>query len=173
MVSEPLIKQILREYSLPLNGIHGPAHWARVLETGERLAKRTGADIEVVKLFALFHDCRRVNEGMDHGHGRRAAQFAESLRDSVIDLEERRFGLLSEACTYHTDGKVRGDVTVRTCWDADRLDLGRIGIRLDPRFLCTAAAKDGDMLRWADDRARARHVPSIVEAWSALREGED
>jgi hypothetical protein len=34
-----------------------------------------------------------------------------------------------------------GDITVQTCWDADRLDLPRVGIQPLPQFLCTEAAK--------------------------------
>ena len=162
---------VLREYSLPWDGVHGPAHWARVLANGTRLADRTNADIEVVELFSIFHDCRRVNEGTDRGHGRRGAEFAESLRDSVIDLDERRFALLKHACAHHTDGGTEGDITVQTCWDADRLDLGRVGKTPDPRYLCTDAAKDYDMIRWADGRATGHHVPSIVDTW--FKSGND
>jgi uncharacterized protein len=48
---------------------------------------------------------------------------------------------------------MEGDVTVLTCWDADRLDLGRVGIRPDPTYLCTAAARDTDMLTWSYRRS--------------------
>ena len=96
MVSEQLIKTILREYSLPLDGVHGPAHWARVLDNGVRLARLTGADVEVVELFAVPHDCRRGNEYRDRGHGRRAAEFARRLRESVLDLDARRFEILQD-----------------------------------------------------------------------------
>ena len=41
---------------------------------------------------------------------------------------------------------MEGDATVLTCWDADRLDLGRVGIRPDPKYLCTPAARDPEML---------------------------
>ena len=37
--------------------------------------------------------------------------------------------LLIEALTYHSDGYTVGDITVKVCWDADRLDLGHVGIR--------------------------------------------
>jgi len=133
-----------------------------------RLANQTKADMEIVELFSIFHDCRRVNEGTDRGHGRRAAKFAESLRDTVIDLDARRFTLLQYACAYHTDGRTKGDITVQTCWDADRLDLGRVCTTPDPRYLCTDAARDYDMIRWADGRAREYHVPSIVGTWGKL-----
>jgi hypothetical protein len=33
------------------------------------------------------------------------------------------------------------DVTIQTCWDADRLDLGRVGIRPDPARMGTEAGK--------------------------------
>ena len=52
----------------------------RVLENGLRIAEANGADREVVTLFALFHDSRRVNEDEDDGHGLRGAEFARSLR---------------------------------------------------------------------------------------------
>ncbi len=60
-----------------------------------------------------------------------------------------------------------GDITVQTCWDADRLDLGRVGITPNPRWLCTACAKDPATILWADDPERRRQTPSIVQAWMA------
>jgi uncharacterized protein len=61
---KPLIHSILAQYALPLNGCHGVAHWARVLENGQRLVKETGASIAVVSLFAVLHDSQRQN--LDH-----------------------------------------------------------------------------------------------------------
>ncbi len=59
------IKQVLHavlgEYELSYDGIHGVNHWARVFENGLRLAEQTGADIEIVKLFAVLHDSKRIN----------------------------------------------------------------------------------------------------------------
>ncbi|MBT5083254.1 MAG: hypothetical protein HOM62_22025 [Rhodospirillaceae bacterium] len=48
---------------------------------------------------------------------------------------------------------IDADITVQTCWDADRLDLGRAGIVPDPRYLCTDAAKEPRMIEWAHNRA--------------------
>ncbi len=31
---KPIIREILEEYALPIDGDHGIAHWARVLENG-------------------------------------------------------------------------------------------------------------------------------------------
>jgi uncharacterized protein len=45
---------------------------------------------------------------------------------------------------------------VLTCWDADRLDLGRVGIRPLAERLCTDAARQPAMLQWAYRRSLAR-----------------
>jgi uncharacterized protein len=120
-----ILHAILEDYALPWGGDHGVAHWARVLENGLRLAEETSANIEVVSLFAILHDSRRVNEGTDPDHGPRAAEFAESLRGLLFDLPEPEFRLLHRACSGHTRERTHPDVTIWTCWDADRLDLGR------------------------------------------------
>jgi len=106
------------------------------------LATRTGADVVVVSLFALFHDSRRVNECNDPGHGRRGAVYAASLRGSAFDLTDERFDLLHEACAGHTDEAYHKNATIGTCWDADRLDLGRVGIVPDPEFMSTSFGKE-------------------------------
>jgi uncharacterized protein len=108
----------------------------------------------VVELFAYLHDSKRRNERTDPGHGARAAEFVRSLQGSLIDLVDEQLELLVYACTYHTDGLTEANVTVQTCWDADRLDLGRVGIRPQVRYLCTPAAKDAQVIQWAFDRSR-------------------
>ena len=81
-----IVHAILERYSLPLGGHHGIAHWARVLENGRRLAKKTGAHPDVVALFAVFHDSCRVNEGTDPEHGLRGAQIAEEFRGNLFQV---------------------------------------------------------------------------------------
>jgi uncharacterized protein len=162
MISAELIRLLLKEYALPGDGVHGLAHWARVLETGLRLAEKTGADPEVVRLFAVFHDARRINEGWDQGHGRRGAELAASLRGTGFRLPGDKFDLLYAACVYHTDGLTDGDATVQTCWDADRLDLGRVGIAPKRKFLGTEAARDAENMSWAEERSRLGLVPDLV-----------
>jgi uncharacterized protein len=163
---KPIVHRILEDYALPLHGTHGVGHWARVLENGLRLAEISGARIEVVRLFAVIHDSRRVNEGVDDGHGQRGAELAAELRGDLFDLDDHDFQLLYEACARHTDGLTDGDITIRTCWDADRLDLGRVGTTPSSERLCTAAAKRPDFLNWADGRGAFEVVPGLVaEEW--------
>lgn len=157
-----IVRAVLGGYCLPVHGPHGVAHWARVLETGLRIAEATGADREVVALFALFHDSRRVNEDRDDGHGLRGAELARSLRGELVHLDDDRFGLLFEACRLHTDGLTVGDRTLLACWDADRLDLGRVGITPDPHRLGTKAGRR--LLGWAHLRATEWHGPAAVLA---------
>lgn len=154
MVPQDLILLVETGFALHLDGIHGRAHWARVRANGLHLAELTGANQQVVQLFAILHDSKRLNDGRDPQHGARAAEFARSLRDSLVDLSEEEFELLYHACAYHTSGMTEGDITVQTCWDADRLDLGRIGIMPDPRRLCTGAAREASTIEWAYRQSR-------------------
>ena len=163
-----LLGAILRGYQLRWDGIHGLHHWARVLENGVALAERTGADKRVVELFALFHDARRENEGTDPGHGARGAELATMLYlDGELDLSDEQAEQLFYACERHTDGITDASPTVGTCWDADRLDLGRVSIAPQTRYLCTAAAKDPAVIAWAEGRSRSDHSPPIADRWLA------
>jgi uncharacterized protein len=104
----------------------------------------------------------RINEGVDDGHGRRGSELARDLRGVVYELDDEAFGLLIKACDLHTEGYLDGDVTLRTCWDADRLDLGRV--RITPRVekLCTEGVRDSGLLKWAVKRSERFFVPDLV-----------
>ncbi len=161
-----ILRVILSDYPLRVFGDHGVTHWARVLENGLAIAERTGADRDVVMLFALFHDARRLSEWDDEGHGLRGGVLARTLRGSLVHLDDARFELLYEACRLHADGHTDGDVTLQTCWDADRLDLGRVGITPEPTLLSTSAARE--LIGWANARALDRYEPRDVLAnWQA------
>lgn len=154
MLSAQLLQHIQSQYALRPNGIHGPAHWQRVRENGLRLAAVTGADVHVVELFAYLHDACRQSDGRDRDHGPRAAALAWSLQGTLLHLSKPDLELLAYACEYHTRGLTEANVTVQTCWDADRLDLGRIGIRPDPDRLCTPTARDPAVIEWGWQRSR-------------------
>lgn len=122
--------------------IHGPRHWQRVMDFGLRISETSGADVQVVRLFALFHDSRRENDGYDPGHGYRGAELAKELRgQNRFQLEDKQFEQLHFACHWHTDQTHHEDPTIATCWDADRLDLGRVRIIPNAKYLNTTAAK--------------------------------
>jgi uncharacterized protein len=76
----------------------------------------------------------------------------------MLRLADEQLELLAFACAHHTDGLTEADVTVQTCWDADRLDLGRVGIVPNPEQLCTPAARVPAIRDWAWKRSRAGQV---------------
>ena len=146
MLTPALLAHVKREFQLDWHGIHGAPHWARVRYNGLVLAAETGANPRVVELFAFLHDVRREHDGHDRRHGARAAELAAEWQGRLFSLDRRERRLLEQACREHSEGHTRADVTVQTCWDADRLDLGRVGIRPHPKYLCTEAARDGAMI---------------------------
>jgi uncharacterized protein len=162
MIERGLLAAILSGYALPPLGLHGLPHWARVLENGLRLAPATGADPRVVLLFALLHDARRVGEGRDPAHGARSAALARSLGAQRLGLGPAGAERLRQACAFHSEGGISPDPHIQTCWDADRLDLPRCGIRIDPDRLGTAAARDPELVAWAGRRAADLWVPARV-----------
>jgi uncharacterized protein len=149
VISQGLVQLLRQRFTLEWRGIHGAAHWARVRLNGLQLAGTTGADTRVVELFSFLHDARRAHDGADRGHGRRAAELARELDGRLFWLGPRELDLLEWACRDHSAGLLDADVTVQTCWDADRLDLGRIGIRPEPSRLCTEAARRPEMIEAA------------------------
>jgi uncharacterized protein len=153
VISQDLVGEIQRQYQLSWQGIHGISHFLRVRENGLRLTEATGAKRDVVELFAFLHDARRQNDHRDPAHGRRAADFVRSLQGTLFELAQEDLDLLAFACEFHTDGLIDADVTVQTCWDSDRLDLGRAGILPRASKLCTAAAKVPETIRWAYERS--------------------
>ncbi len=168
MITKKLFDAVIAQYAQNITGRHGLAHWARVLENGRRLAAVNGAEIRVVELFALFHDACRITESRDPGHGQRGADLAASMRGRYFDLPDRDFERLYDACVRHTDGETEADLTVRTCWDSDRLDLGRVDIMPVPDKLCTDAAKDPAMLDWAIRRSVENVEPLLIrDEWGA------
>ena len=92
---------------------HGLEHWRQVEFNGLLLAPRTGADITVVRLFALFHDCKREDDGYDGGHGERGAEFAKKCFDEkLLDITQEQFEKLYYACRMHTHERFNDDATI-------------------------------------------------------------
>ncbi len=154
IITAEFISVVRGHFALDWSGIHGAAHWARVRDNGLRLAGQTGARTDVVELFGFLHDVERKTDGWDLQHGKRAARFVRSHHGSLFTLDEAGLDLLCDACARHSDGMLDADVTIQTCWDADRLDLGRIGVIPDPAKLCTAAARDAKIIEWAYARSK-------------------
>jgi len=138
-----LFEYLRGHFRLDWTGWHGAPHWSRVLRNGLLIARHeSGVREDVVRLFAFLHDHERREEDEDFGHGNRAVLNAINLRGKYFDIDDTGFLLLCQAMAEHSDGKLEADITVQACWDADRLDLGRVGILPDAKYLCTAYAKN-------------------------------
>ena len=135
-------EHVTRNFKCDRSSVHGPSHWRRVERNGLFIASRNGAIQDIVRLFAIFHDSRREHDGMDISHGARGAAYAASLRGKLFQLSDEQFELLDYACKWHTQGRLSDDPTIGACWDADRLDLGRVGIAPDPGYMSTEAARN-------------------------------
>ena len=137
-----LWQTVCGQFPLGEDSDHGPEHWKRVEANGLLLAQSSGADIVVVRLFAIFHDSRRENEFTDPDHGRRGAAYARELRGTYFQVTDEQFDLLDFACAWHTETTHNANPTIGTCWDADRLDLGRVGIIPDPKYMNTDLGRE-------------------------------
>lgn len=160
-VTQEFFEYLVESHSLGHDGFHGKDHWLRVLHNAREIAGATGANLRVLELFAILHDSRRENENHDPEHGQRAAAYAIKLRGKWFDLADDEMDLLMEACRFHSDGITEAHPTVQACWDADRLDLGRVGVRPDPLYLCTAYAQRPDVIEAAYLRSIWTHNAPI------------
>lgn len=113
---------------------HGIEHWEEVERNGILLAKYDSKiNIKVVRYFAYLHDsCIEYNGNHSERieHGKRAAKFCDEIRNTFLSsFSDNEFLLLRNACEYHTIKTSVGNITIDTCFDADRLDLPRVGIQ--------------------------------------------
>ncbi len=142
-----LIELIQKEFKIDYYGDHGIEHWIRVYQNTQKLAKYYKIESEVFELFALLHDSKRHDEYEDRHHGVRAAGFAQKLiRNGMIALNKEDTERLLYTCVNHTKSDktdpLYNDLIVQVCFDSDRLDIGRVGYEVDPKYLATEYAKE-------------------------------
>lgn len=145
---------LVHKAKIDFNGLHGFGHWRAVYRTGNSLS--TNIDKLVLFFFSVFHDFFRENEYTDPNHGNRAAESCESI---YLDLKVRtkdvgklklQMEKLAFALKYHDispdeyarlTNPLKDDKTVQICLDADRLDLGRVGIQPNADYLLSQEAR--------------------------------
>jgi uncharacterized protein len=137
----PYVLQESHTLNVLQSRLHGLDHWFRVWKNAQLLiGKEPKASLEVIALYALFHDSMRLNDGIDPDHGFRGYKLWERFHqkhDHKDFLSEHEKELFFEACTEHNKGYQTTNPTIAVCWDADRLDLHRKGIWPDVRFMST------------------------------------
>ena len=132
-----------RQFVMENHSIHGFDHWEQVYLNGMMLSMQRGADPIVVELFAYLHDCKREDDHIDEEHGDRAADYVMELRSSgELDfLTHLQYSLLWEACRLHHTGVTSDEITIGTCFDADRIELIRCGISPKDYLMSTPMGK--------------------------------
>lgn len=151
MPDEILSHEIFKSGLFLDSSVHSIEHWQRVEKYGLMMAEKNGADKEVVSLFACLHDARRESDDHDPEHGERAAVLLlDLIKARVLALSDEQYDKLKLALRLHPITEASSDdITVRTCWDADRLDLWRADIEPDPKYMFTEEGKNPEMIEFA------------------------
>jgi uncharacterized protein len=133
---------------------HGISHWARVWHNARLICQELQLDPTVPCWFSFLHDSQRFDDGIDHLHGPRACEWIDRLDfEGLLPVSRSDLQLLTTAIAGHSNGETQAHPLVMVCWDADRLDLGRVGIMPDARYLCTEVAKRHDVIQKAWNRS--------------------
>lgn len=157
---------------------HGESHWRAVAQAGWYIAAATpSVDPIVVYLFAALHDTQRESESKDPAHGERAAWVAVDLYGrGRLPITWDQYIELFHALYRHNGGLPEAG-TIGACFDADRLNLWRVGKTPNPEFLSTPYAKRPEVIDWARKLVTAQREhpqpwasPVYLLSWSQLRE---
>ena len=143
------------EFWLPDSEWHAKAHSGRVLLLALLIGYQKGLsdeELEKLGIVAVFHDSRRLDDGVDKGHGSRAAEY---YKDYCLE-QNLHFDAHAYHIIYHHDQddsiglaeiekfptiNERGMLLYQIFKDADALDRFRLGPEaLDENFLRTKEA---------------------------------
>ena len=131
--------------------LHGISHLRRVSILSGRLASAVGEDVEAAVVMGFLHDCARTDDKAGDGHAHDSSVLARCLLGRFYPhLDADR---ICHAIARHADGEVTDDGLAACLWDADRLELKRIGREIDLDLLSTEVAR-----RLARARAARRAV---------------
>ncbi len=141
-----------------LGTTHGVEHWDRVAFFGMMLYKE-GADSDVIQAFAYLHDSERMNNEDDINHGQRASKLIDMIRRTKLStMSDEQIAKLKRACELHTIERKTDDLTIDICFDADRMDLLRVGIMPNPERMATQRGaelvSDPDYEKFYDEVAK-------------------
>lgn len=121
-------------------GLHGFGHIERVVEYAKLIAKKEcPGKYEDIIVGAYLHDVGRIDDSENNEHALKSAEIAEFLISRHWPWLDKK--KIVEAIKYHADGDVTDDHVIGAIWDADRLDLDRIGKVIDCNLLSTKTAK--------------------------------
>lgn len=162
VIPKNILKEILNEYQLDLlNGMNGLNHWSRIIENAFLLSEYNKANKKVLVAFAFFHKIKRNNEEQDTNEGYKGAQLLRYY-ENELGLNEEEFDQAYFACVNFNEFKTHDNLTIATCWDAERLDLMRTGLYPREDDLQSTYAKNAGTITWAVRRALNNHISDWV-----------
>ncbi|RLF13847.1 MAG: hypothetical protein DRN06_08005, partial [Thermoprotei archaeon] len=107
--------------------VHDWGHTIRVLRMATKIALRCKADVEVVRLAAIFHDAKRYLGA--EGHEEAGARLAEELlatEGAPRELVER---VKKVILSHHAQRDELATIEEQVLWEADKLEvLGLVGL---------------------------------------------
>lgn len=143
------------DFSFKDSEMHTKHHCARVLLLSLVISHEIGLsdeEMEVLSIAAVFHDSRRLDDWLDTGHGKRAAEYyKESWSKYDISFDERTYYVMA----YHDKDDALGEAEIlnspvlnencillyKIFKDSDGLDRFRLGSNgLDVNMLRTKEA---------------------------------
>lgn len=105
------------DFSFKDSEMHTKYHCARVLLLALIISHQTGLDdeeIDALSIAAVFHDSRRLDDWLDTGHGKRAAEYyKESYSKYDISFDERTYYVMA----YHDRDDVIGIEDIKNSFD--------------------------------------------------------
>ncbi|MFC3478642.1 HD domain-containing protein [Halobacterium litoreum] len=98
-------------------------HIQNVVDLGERIAREEGADVDVVRVAALFHDIAKLEADQEE-HAEEGARIAEKYLETHGDFPESFVDQVSRAAAKHSYQGDLSDLSLETrCLiEADLLD---------------------------------------------------
>lgn len=122
------VRKITKKKMLKVKGTtHAFDHIERVYKIATYLAKKEGADIEIVQIAALLHDIGRT---LKNPHQKTGAKAAIKILKR-IGYPEDKTKIVYKAVLYHSLDERKNVKTLegKIVWDADKIDLiGILGI---------------------------------------------
>jgi uncharacterized protein len=139
---------------------HDFTHILRVLKYAEMLARKEGADMEVVRYAALFHDyVREAKHEVEGDHATLSAKAAAKILPKYVAKEKIPRILRAIRSHSRSSGVKPKTIEDKIIWDADKLDgFGPMGIA---RFLII-----GDRLGWTIKKGAKNAIDEILEVYN-------
>lgn len=157
--------------------LHGEAHWKAVALTGLFISRLTGgASMPFLYVFAMLHDMCRLNDDHDPAHGERASMlFARLVMHPGVQgfgpyepaTEDMIYALAHHVGAPHA--RDHANLNVGICWDADRLNLWRVGVRPDPAYLTTEVGQSSGASAYSFILCEHQINGGPFPDWTAIR----